>query len=118
MRFRKLCIAWSVLWGIDCVLLIVLWVRSYSQDDVLVHHANHRWIPVLESEDGRLTYYLSVIPDSTLEIPYWVPVVFITALAIVPWIRQLRWRFSLRTLLIAMALIAVVLGLAVYAARN
>jgi hypothetical protein len=29
MRFRKLRIAWSVGCGIACVLLIVLWVRSY-----------------------------------------------------------------------------------------
>src|SRR6478672_8285240 len=29
MRFRKLRIAWSVACGIACVLLIVLWVRSY-----------------------------------------------------------------------------------------
>ena len=29
MRFRKLRIAWSVFWGVACVLLIVLWVRSY-----------------------------------------------------------------------------------------
>src|SRR4051794_4036182 len=28
MRFRKLRIAWSVFWGVACVLLIVLWVRS------------------------------------------------------------------------------------------
>jgi hypothetical protein len=33
-----------------------------------------------------------------------------------PWWGQ-KWRFSLRTLLIAMALVAVGLGLAVYAAR-
>ena len=30
MRFRKLRIAWSVGCGIACVLLIVLWVRSYK----------------------------------------------------------------------------------------
>ena len=30
MRFRKLRIAWSVFWGLAAVLLIVLWVRSYS----------------------------------------------------------------------------------------
>ena len=30
MRFRKLRIAWSVGWGLACLLLIVLWVRSYS----------------------------------------------------------------------------------------
>jgi len=29
MRFRKLRIAWSVFWALACVLLIVLWVRSY-----------------------------------------------------------------------------------------
>src|SRR6478735_11109675 len=29
MRFRKLRIAWSVFWGLACLLLIVLWVRSY-----------------------------------------------------------------------------------------
>jgi hypothetical protein len=29
MRFRKLRIAWSVVWGVVAMLLIVLWVRSY-----------------------------------------------------------------------------------------
>src|SRR6187431_2373803 len=29
MRFRQLRIAWSVVWGVAAVLLIVLWVRSY-----------------------------------------------------------------------------------------
>jgi hypothetical protein len=33
MRFRKLRIAWSVFWGVACVLLIVLWVRSYRFQD-------------------------------------------------------------------------------------
>src|SRR3954471_9786861 len=28
MRYRKLRIAWSVFWGVTCVLLIGLWVRS------------------------------------------------------------------------------------------
>jgi hypothetical protein len=32
-RFRKLRIAWSVAWGIACLLLVVLWVRSYSRYD-------------------------------------------------------------------------------------
>src|SRR5689334_16412257 len=30
MRFRKLRIVWSVVWSVAAVLLIVLWVRSYS----------------------------------------------------------------------------------------
>src|SRR6478672_11323736 len=33
MRFRKLRIAWSVFCGLACLLLIVLWVRSYSRLD-------------------------------------------------------------------------------------
>ncbi len=33
MRFRKLRIAWSVACGIACLLLIILWVRSYSYID-------------------------------------------------------------------------------------
>jgi uncharacterized membrane protein len=39
------------------------------------------------------------------------------AIAAAPWLRDGPRRFSLRTLLIATALIAVVLGLAVYATR-
>src|SRR5207253_9360580 len=33
MRFRKLRIVWSVVWGVVAVLLIVLWVRSYQVAD-------------------------------------------------------------------------------------
>jgi len=33
MKFRKLRIAWSVAWGISCVLLVVLWVRSYRNQE-------------------------------------------------------------------------------------
>jgi hypothetical protein len=34
LRYRKLRIVWSVGWGIACVLLIALWVRSYWRMDV------------------------------------------------------------------------------------
>jgi hypothetical protein len=37
MKFRKLRIAWSVGWGIGCLLLVVLWVRSYWVCDVVFH---------------------------------------------------------------------------------
>jgi hypothetical protein len=40
-------------------------------------------------------------------IPYWIPILLTITLAIIPW---LRWKFSLRTLLIATTLIAVLLG--------
>jgi hypothetical protein len=29
MKYRKLRIAWSIGWGVLCLLLVVLWVRSY-----------------------------------------------------------------------------------------
>jgi len=35
MRLRNLRIAWTVLWGVVAVLLIVLWVRSYWHSDRL-----------------------------------------------------------------------------------
>ena len=54
MRFRKLRIAWSVAWGIVCVLFIVLWVWSYWHNVRLLqyHHEDsqggfihlHEWI--------------------------------------------------------------------------
>jgi hypothetical protein len=36
MRFRKLRIAWSVFWGLACVLVILLWVRSHSWRDLCI----------------------------------------------------------------------------------
>jgi len=35
MKNRKLRIAWSVAWGVACLLLIVLWVRSWDKRDEL-----------------------------------------------------------------------------------
>jgi hypothetical protein len=35
MKHRKLRIAWSVAWGVVAVLLIALWVRSYSSYDIM-----------------------------------------------------------------------------------
>src|SRR3954462_13903444 len=37
MKFRKLRITWTVLWGIACVLLVELWVRSYWHQDLLTY---------------------------------------------------------------------------------
>jgi hypothetical protein len=49
--------------------------------------------------------------------PHWFFVAVGTSLAAAPWIRQFRWRFSLRTLLIATTLVALVLGAIVYLSR-
>jgi hypothetical protein len=49
------------------------------------------------------------------QIPFWFAVLVSGALGSAPW---LRWRFSLRTLLIGMTLVAVGLGIIVLAVRN
>jgi hypothetical protein len=55
------------------------------------------------------------VPNYLLMFPHWFLVLLSAAFATAPWI---RWRFSLRTLLIATTLVAVVLGLIVWAART
>jgi hypothetical protein len=39
MKYRKLRIALSVAWGVVTVLLVVLWLRSYTLFDLVVHRA-------------------------------------------------------------------------------
>jgi hypothetical protein len=51
---------------------------------------------------------------SAFTCPYWFAILLVATVSCAPW---LRWRFSLRTLLIAMTLVAVVLGVMVYASR-
>jgi hypothetical protein len=149
MRFRKLRIAWSVVWGLAAVLLIVLWVRSYSTLDNIAGHLLFNPAVSCTSAYGRLgfgkqnvkapwkfSYHNSVLDEKSFggrpkEPRKWfmfqrmpfatsisVPHGFFASLAlaagITPW---LPWRFSLRTLLIATTLVAVMLGAMVYAAR-
>ena len=135
MKYRKLRIAWSAACGILCLLLIVLWVRSYMGID---GHPSLR----LASSQGRLYVNQSVSLQSvyvpnysgqiymtphvggfitftpkgirlqflrpTWGIPYWAITSVMIIVGTTPW---LPWRFSLRTLLIAMTLVAVALGL-------
>jgi hypothetical protein len=58
--------------------------------------------------------FLFYSPSLAVRVPHCLTVLFVSALATLPW---LRWRFSLRTLLIATTLVAAVLGLVVWAAR-
>ena len=51
---------------------------------------------------------------SFVRVPCWFAAVLLGVFAATPW---LRWRFSLRTLLIATTLVAVVLGLIVWAVK-
>jgi len=144
MRFRKLRIAFSVFWGLACVLLIVLWVRSYWFWDNF-----DRGAPISSANQSidSLHGYLSINEDIFYSIPEWmiharitpmlgssfdwttyeakfatargvgnaIPDWLLVAVAataeVMPWF---RWRFSLRTLLIATTLVAVVMGVVVW----
>jgi hypothetical protein len=109
------------------VLLVVLWVRSYSETalffelpgyDVTVNSGE---ILVYEGWDGKtITFALDgnsysghSISDWTIQFPIVVPTLGFLLAAAFPWL--VPWRFSLRTLLIATTLVAVVLGAIVYA---
>ena len=135
MRFRKLRIAFSVTCLLACVLLIVLWVRSYSQVDaayVAVSHsaisrqgtiyidAGLSWTgsatchefgwPALQwtvlKNDSEVAVKEGNVAFSIARL-----VLLIAACTPLSWISR---RFSLRTLLIATTLVAVVLGLIVW----
>jgi hypothetical protein len=141
MKYRKLRIAWSVAWGVLCLLLIALCVRSYWWCDSIL--LGPRYVTSLGSMSGKLYYYDCGLgqhpfasPDwpwiicqsepggcaffdsgRSLFVPHWVPILMVAAVAagsLVPWSN----RFSVRTLLIAMTLVAVGLGWAVYWLRN
>jgi hypothetical protein len=69
-RFRKLRIAWSVGWGIACVLLAVLWVRSYYVLDFLRCRLPNSWGLQAVSTDGRLILHTQQL-NPTLHWPSW-----------------------------------------------
>jgi len=60
-------------------------------------------------------YFGSNQKTLTIRLPYWFVTLLPCVLAAVPW---MRWRFTIRTLLIITTLVAALLGLAVWAASN
>src|SRR3954465_3155106 len=130
MRFRKLRIAWSLGCGVACVLLIVLWVRSFLRLDCvhlmkrqlfvlsrgnfchvkefhfvlnlpLSSYGSHRsTILWIETYDSRYVEIERQI--NTAAIPMWSMATASALLAFAPWLPK---RFSLRTLLIATTLV-------------
>ena len=60
---------------------------------------------------GVLGFYSDEIHRS---VPHWFPFTVVAILSVAPWI---RWRFSLRTLLIATTLVGVILGFVVWLSR-
>ena len=145
---RYLRIAFSATCLIACVLLCVLWVRSYrwfdqiigpistfsvvvsqslngqvlieiTDDANIVDKRERKWTwsaSKLQSKWNVLGLYKLASPSlySQLRVvfPYWFLMVLSGVASVAPWI---RWRFSLRTLLIATTLVAVGLGAIVYA---
>jgi hypothetical protein len=59
MRFRKLRIAWSVVFAIAAVMLIVLWVRSYWWWDTVAKgwRPTPRQVLVLSSQSGDVIFH-------------------------------------------------------------
>jgi hypothetical protein len=96
------------------VLLVALWVRSYWDTDP----AEVIGIPVWLM-NGTLRVYDPFPPpanlgddgiyfgDASIGFPIWMLVIGAITVAATPW---LRWRFSLRTMLIATTLVAVALA--------
>jgi hypothetical protein len=144
MKYRKLRIAWSVAWGVACLLLIALWARSYSFEDFVAksrielcsnrgtvmfivrstfsHPALFRRSAPLHNEilgPRNFAYWqgkdFNNQDYTCLNLPHWFSILTLSAIAYVPW---LRWQFSLRALLIATTLVAVALGSIVYVTRK
>ena len=144
---RSLRIAWTAAFGIFCVLLIGLWVRSYKCEDRASGHINslgvrlyssRGWIVCFKNNaispgqytwscelgrdywlapnDSRLQFtspgaFFGKAATSNISTPHFPAVAIAVLLAAVPWV---RYRFSLRALLISVTLIAVALGLLVW----
>src|SRR5262245_23379075 len=150
---RGLRIASSGWGGILCVLLIMLWVRSYSWLDASeLRFALSRLLHI-QSYEGRITVLTFKNPDDSYHlygslpsryvqssrarwaaymggtnwtqtfyqtsvigaVSHWLAITILGAFVLLPWFGL---QFSLRTLLIATTLIAVVLGLLVYSASS
>jgi hypothetical protein len=138
MRFRKLRIAWSVAWGIIALMLCVLWVRSYWWVDTwygkhisvasycgqlavyLLEQPNTNWKGTSLKIEGEVVQMVEVwkirskifdnagVGEFGSTIPQWCAVVLFALMAIIPWISVRR--FSLRTLLIATTIVAILMG--------
>ena len=71
MRFRKLRITWTVFCGIACVLLVVLWVRSYVWFDNLVGPVSSTRCLGFESSQGWLTVRWDQYTMNPKAFPRW-----------------------------------------------
>jgi hypothetical protein len=152
---RLLRIAVSAMFGILCLLLIALWVRSYSHYDMTLAPLGPKrllqvischgqfyfgtapiehldgfpkrlyWIPRSGPRENMprftqdMSTFLGVVywrirpkrQEKQFAIPYWMLTCLSGLLAVGVALKR-SWRYSLRTLLLGMMLVAVLLGLA------
>ena len=129
MKYRKLRIAWSV--GFIAVALVIIGCRAkqkwWPTEQVrrlrasglfMTDDSDRNWVVEAVTEP-ILNMTTTVrkrrpLPGRVIRQPWFLPFA-VAAIAPLPWISP---RFSLRTLLIAAALVAVVLGLIVWAVRG
>ena len=144
---RRLRIAASVFFALMTVALCVLWVRSYWRSDVVARSVAGGSYMEIKSICGGIRasrqsaghdlpsfwgYRSSVLGErywpstriswgsrgsvGRIHFPHWLPVIVTMLIATLCW-KPIERRFSLRTLLIATTLVAVALGLGVWASR-
>jgi hypothetical protein len=146
MKHRNFRIAWSAAWGAMAVLLLIFWVRSYWQCEQLliqiktttcldvgdipgqlhIRYSDCTLVPTCcwrynATETDAFWKYIGQAPpwnefrviEDGFYVPFWFPLGSSVLFAMLP---SLRWRYSLRTLLIATTLVAVGLGLIVWLA--
>ena len=135
MKLHRLKIAVSVTSVLACVLLLVLWARSHRECEALnwngwrritvwsgfgqirvtafnrtaPHEPLLKWQSSGFMPDGIGPWYFQWQNHQIfLVIPHRFPIVVLILLAALPWV---HWRYSLRSVLIAVTIVAVVLAL-------
>jgi hypothetical protein len=121
MRFRKLRIAWSVVCGVVYLLTLAWWMGSYQtaihtpkvlgKQPAFQVVAYRGSIEILRWRAAPAGYSART-PSMRIPVPFLAIVLPLAVGIFVPWVPWSK-RFSLRTLLIATTLVAVVLGLVV-----
>jgi len=133
LGFSGLCV-------VAAILLILLWVRSYFRLDILRPWGHdlqvfsgemlidETWIPSSSTSSSHwnedtcesvdLTETVLTPAGTGITIPFWLPTVMLLSLATIAALPWIRWRFSLRTLLIATTFLAAILGLIVVVTRQ
>jgi hypothetical protein len=88
----------------------------WSKIDPMDNRNQGEWASAINNSKTGFSYRSYPGASVSISSPLWFPILVIAAIATAPWLRR-SWRFSLRTLLIATTLIALILGVIAYAAK-